>query len=326
MEYSIRGTPITVTAGMVLLLLGSLALMGYGGYDYAQQSSAVEDAVTVEATVVEASVSESGGRRSTSYSAEVTFTYEHRGKEYTSDRLYPGAISPSYDGRSAAESATEPYEPGTAVTAYVDPEAPGEGFLIRRTSGGPVRFVAIGTVGVVVMVLRAVGARTPGQGTEFRPPSEAEPKRYRTLFGVDRGTVYRASVWSMIAGAIAVPLSLVGVAVLLLGARVGAGEPVDLTVGATDPIGMLLVAAALGAAVLTAGVGLYALWSFTEYRRLRDRIPEQRPPSPFRHPTRLVTMLFGNHELDSYGQRVKKTGFALVVLAFLVGTAVRIVF
>ena len=318
MELSVRGTPIEVTKGTVLLLLIGLALLTYGGYDYVQQSDAVDDAVTVEATVVEASVSESTSGRGVSYHPIVEFTYEYRGTEYTGDQLLPGSIESSYDTRSDAESAVEPYDAGTTVTAYVDPAEPSEGFLERRTSGGPVEFVAIGGVVLLVTGLHAVGARRPGHGTELRPASERESEPYRTLLGVDRDTVHRVSTRLIAAAAAVVPLSLIGIVVLLLGTSDG-GEPVELDVALTDPVGLLFGTATLAVLVLVVSVLLYCVWSYTEYRRLRERIPEPRPPSPFRRPTRLVTVLLGNYDLDSYGQRVQRTGFALLVALSLVG-------
>lgn len=319
MEFSVRGTSVEVTGGTVVLLLVGLAFVAYGGYDYAQQSAAVDDAVSVEATIVETDVSQSDGRSSANYHAHVEFTYQHEGTEYTGDRLVPGATSPSYDTRSEAESAIEPYDAGETVTAYVDPADPGEGFLERRTTGGPPVFVAIGGVVLLLTSLNAAGAKNPGQGTALRPASEREPARYRTLFGVDRSAVNRISK-RLIAGAvIVVPLSMVGVAILLFASQGADGGSSSVQVGLSDPVGVLLVAAFVGMLALVASILLYGVWSFTEYRRLRERIREPRPPSPFKHPTRLVTILVGDHDLDAYGTRVKRTGSVLVVALFLVG-------
>jgi hypothetical protein len=81
----------------------------------------------------------------------------------------------------------------------------------------------------------------------------------------------------------------------------------------------VLLTAFLAGLALIGALVLYGVWSFTEYRRLRERIPEPRPPSPFRHPSRLVTVLYTREGLDAYGRRVKRTGFVLAVTAFLVG-------
>lgn len=321
MELSVRGTPIEITRGTVVVVLVGLAFVTFGGYDYVQQSAAVDDAVPVEATVVETATSQSDGRNGATYHAHVEFTYRYQGTEYTGDQLTPGAVSPSYDSRSEAESALEPYEAGATVTAYVDPADPGDGFLERRTTGAPLVFVAIGGLVLVLTGLNAAGAKNPGQGTELRPASEREPTRYRTLFGVDRDAVNRVSKRLIAASVAAVPVSLIGVAVLLFASQSGSdgGGSSSMQVGLSDPIGLLLVTAFVAALALVASVLLYGVWSFTEYRRLRERIPEPRPPSPFRHPTRLVTILLTNDDLDDYGARVKRTGSVLVVALFLGG-------
>lgn len=70
--------------------------------------------------------------------------------------------------------------------------------------------------------------------------------------------------------------------------------------------------------ILIFGLTLCAVWSFTEYRRLRERIPDPRPPSAFRRPSRLVTILYSRDKLDPYGRRVKLTGFVFTTIGFLI--------
>ena len=318
MNGEIRGVPVEISRMKLLLLLVGLALTAYGGYDYVQQTSAIDDAEPVEATIEEMSVSKTDGRRSHYYRVSVTFTYEYRGTTYTGDDLYPGTLDATFDTRSEAESAIEPYEENATATAYVEPATPGEGFLKRQTTQGPLKMLAGGALLVLVLTLDAVGARKPGQGTELQPVDDREPRRYQTLFGIDRDTVNDTSKRLIKLAVIAVPLSLIGVAVLLFATETGAREE-PTQVGLTDPIGFLLGTAFLAIVVLIASIFLYGIWSYTEYRRLRARIPEPRPPSPFTRPTRLVSILFTNDGLDPYGTRVKRTGFAFVVALFLCG-------
>jgi len=103
LEFAVRGTLVTVTKGIAILLLVGLAFVTYGGYDYVQQSGAVDDAVSVEATIEKTSISEVG-RRGVDYDVQIEFTYQYHGTEYTSDQLYPGSISETYDTRSEAQS------------------------------------------------------------------------------------------------------------------------------------------------------------------------------------------------------------------------------
>ena len=325
MEFAVRGTPVTATKGIGILLLVGLAFVTYGGYDYVQQSDAVDDAVSVEATIEETSISEVG-RRGVDYDVQIEFTYQYQGIKYTSDQLYPGSISETYDTRSAAQSVIESYTDGDTVTAYVDPDTPSEGFLQRQTTQGPFQFMAIGGFVLLVACLHAVGARKPGHGTELQPIRESERRQYQTLLGVDRDTVHRISRRLIGVTAVVIPLSVVGTVIALFAAESGSDSatPTERDVALTDPVGLLLGTAFLAVLVLLGSLLLYSLWSFTEYRRLRKRIPEPKPPSPFTHPTRLVTILLGNYDLDAYGKRVQRTGFVFVVVFFLIGVLVQL--
>jgi hypothetical protein len=319
MELSVRGTPITVTPLLLAALLLSLGAVGYGGYDYVQQSNAVEDAVTVETTVTDTDISVSAGRGLV-YRISVEHTYQYRGTEYTSKQVFPGSLGPMYTARSDAAAALAPYEPNTTATAYVDPESPGRAFLERQTTWGPFRLVGLGGLVAVLTVLRIVGARNPGQGTELRPASDHEPTRYETLFGLDRDRVNRLSKHLMVVAPVVFLAALAATVLLVYNA-----DSSSLQVGLTDPVGLALLTAFLAALGLIAALVGYGVWSFTEYRRLRARIPEPRPPSPFRHPTRLVTILSTNDGLDEYGRRVKLTGFAFTVAAFFAGILVSVI-
>ncbi|WP_434523161.1 DUF3592 domain-containing protein [Halorubrum sp. AS12] len=324
MEFTVRGTPIRVTKGTIIIVLVCLAGITFGGYDYVQQSEAVDDAVTVEATIEEASVSQSESRGSSDYYVQIEFTYQFQGTQYTGDQLFPGSISQSYDTRSDAQSAIEPYEAGETVTAYVDPDNPSEGFLERQTVTSPFEFIAIGGLGLLLTALNAIGARKPGAETGIRSEHEYTSTRYQTLFGVDRGTIHSLSIQLLKIALFVLPASVVSTAAVLLFAGSGSGDPAHLQVELTDPIGVLLGIVFLAVITLVISVLLYSVWSFTEYRRLRERIPEPRPPSPFTHLTRLVTICIGNYELDAYGNRVQKTGVAFLVALFFLGALAQI--
>jgi hypothetical protein len=142
--------------GLVMLVVG-LTIAGFGGYDYVQQSSAVEDAVSVDVTITDTHVESVSGRRgSTNYRPVVSFDYRYRGESYTANNLYPATFDPEYDSRSKARSALAGYEPGDEVTAHVDPDSPGGAFLEREVSNGPLRFMAIGGVGALLGAVSAI--------------------------------------------------------------------------------------------------------------------------------------------------------------------------
>lgn len=319
MQVTVRGTLIALTPLMLVAVALGVGVAGYGGYDYIQQSDAVDDAVAVETTVLDTQVSESDGRR-LYYRVTVEHTYQYRGTEYTSEQVFPGTTSPMYTVRSDAERVIEPYEPNVTTTAYVDPDAPGRAFLERQTTLAPLKFVGFGGLVVLLTTLHAIGPRAPGQDTELRPTSEYKPTRYETLFGVDRDAVNRFSKRLL--------LSAPAVCLVALGATVGIGytaESSSVQADLTDPVGFALLIASIAGTASIIALVLYGVWSFTEYRRLRERIPGPRPPSPFRHPSRLVTILYTSDGLDAYGRRVKLTGFAFAVTAFLVGVFVFVV-
>lgn len=312
MRFALRGVPVELTALAVVGLLLGAGIAGYGLYDYTRQSATIDDAVAVEANVTEATVSERVGRRGVTYHANVKFTYEYEGSEYASERLYPTPISSGYGRESRAESLVEPYRTNETVTAYVPPSAPSDGFLIPRRSSAPLTVAGLGAALVALIALDAVGDRTAGRGTDLRPPSEREPTRYETLFGRDRDAVNALGKRLVAGGAAAFALSLVAAVLLLAGA-----EGTSFRVDPTEPLGLAAAVAGLGVLAVLVGLALYLVWSVTEYRRLRERIAPPRPPSPFRRPTRLVTILAASRsweDLDPYGKRVARTAVAALAL------------
>ncbi|QSG08782.1 Uncharacterized membrane protein, DUF3592 family [Halapricum desulfuricans] len=214
--------------------------------------------------------------------------------------------------RSDAAAVIEPYEPNATATAYVDPDAPSQAFLERRTVRMPFVYVGFGGLLALLTTLHAIGARNPGQDTELRLGDEYGSTRDETLLGFDLGTINSLSKYLMLGSPVVLALSLVGTVYLTYRA-----EPSSVQAEITDPIGVTAVGAFVAALGLIAGLALYTAWSFSEYRRLRERIPQPRPPSPFRHPSRLVTILYTSDGLDTYGKRVKLTGFAGVVTVFI---------
>ncbi|TKX43963.1 MULTISPECIES: DUF3592 domain-containing protein [unclassified Halorubrum] len=313
MEFTVRGVAVTVTPVIFLTLVLGLGIAGYGAYDYVQQSNAVHDAVAVETTVVDTSISRSNGRRFY-YRISVEHTYEYQGREYTSEQVFPGSTGPIYTVRSDAQRIIEPYESDETATAYVTPDNPSGGFLKQQTIFAPFRFIGFGSLLALLTALHAIGARNPGQNVGISQTTEREPTRYDTVFGFNRDTLSRISKRLMLFTPAVFFLSLVTIVALLLNS-----EGSSLQVSVTDPVGFAFFSALLSVLGFVFGLTLYGIWSFTEYRRLRERIPDPRPPSPFRHPSRLVTIMYSRDDLDIYGRRVKLTGFVFALIVFLIG-------
>ncbi|MEZ3165108.1 DUF3592 domain-containing protein [Halorubrum sp. RMP-47] len=313
MQFTVRGVAVTVTPIILLTLALGLGIAGYGGYDYVQQTDAVNNAVAVETAVVETEISRSEGRRFY-YRIRVEHTYEYQGDEYTSNQVFPGSAKPMYTVRDDAAQILEPYEPNTTTTAYVAPNSPSRGFLKRQRTLAPFKFIGFGSFIAVLTTLHAIGARNPGQNTGIGQTSEREMSHHDTVFGGQRNTLYRVSKRLLLVTPVSFLISLASVVALLLNSSTAAVQA-----RLTDPIGFALLTAALSVLGFIAGLILYGSWSFTEYRRLREQIPDQRPPSPFRHPSRLITILYTRDGLDAYGRRVKLTGFVFTVTVLFVG-------
>lgn len=310
MEFSVGGTRVTVTTLMLVSLLFGAGIAGYGGYDSFQQSDAVDDAVTVETTILDTEIDSSGRRALYRVSAE--HTYQYQGTEYTSKRVFPGSLAPRYVIRSDAEAVIDSYEAGETATAYVDPDSPGEAFLERETALTPFWLVGFGGLMIVLTTLHAMGPRNPGQNTQLRPASEHESTQYESLFGYDRDSVNYVSKRLFSVSLAAFLLALVTTVFFVATSSSGQAT-------LTDPVALALVTAAVAWLASIGGLVLYGIWSFTEYRRLRGRIPDPRPPSPFRHPSRLVTILYTDEGLDTYGRRVKFTAFVFAVTLSMAG-------
>jgi hypothetical protein len=143
----------------LLMIVVGVAVAGYGGYDYTQQSEAVANAVEVDATVVETGVEESSSRRGgVEYRPAVEFRYQYEGTNYTGTDVYPASTQSNFDTESAARSVLDGYSEGERVTAYVDPNAPATGFLKAEESTAPMKVIGVGGLFAlfgVVSVLRS---------------------------------------------------------------------------------------------------------------------------------------------------------------------------
>jgi hypothetical protein len=139
----------------IFVLVVGLGMIGVGAYSYVAESASLDNRVAVTGEITDTSVERVPGSRGREvYVPTVTFQYRFEGAEYTSDRLYPGTAQPRYEDRSTAESRLSTYAVGERVTAYVDPDAPGQAFLTAARSGQALGAVV---VGFVVSLIGGVG-------------------------------------------------------------------------------------------------------------------------------------------------------------------------
>lgn len=327
MELPVGITTLHLSRKSVLLLLLAVGFITFGGYDYVQQERAVDNAVAVQASVDSAHVEQVDSRRSIDYEPDIEYTYRYRGETYTSDQVFPGTTIRTYSDRSKAQSIVQSYRPGTTVRAYVHPSDPDDGFLIRERTPWPVRAIAIGSVLLGVVVLAGLGSETPGQ-YELRPASEARTPAVPPWLERNGETLRLLSKRLLAVCFVAFWLSMAGLFIGILSLTHGTDgsvQPVEADL--LGPVGLPLLAA-LGFWVgMIIALCLYGVWSFTQYRRLRSRLHEPKPPSPFKHPSRLVTILgTDSDELPSYGRRVRLTGWAFVIAVGLTVVAARILY
>ena len=318
MELPVGITTLRLSRKSVYLLLLAVALVGAGGYSYVQQGQAVDTAVTVQATVDSAQVERIDSRRSIDYEPEIKYTYEYQGETYTSEQVFPGPTIRTYSDRSNAESIVRSYEPGTTVQAYVRPSAPGDAFLVRERTPWPTRALAVGGVLLGLVVLAGLGEKRPGRH-ELRPEREVRTPASRTWVERNDERLRRLSKWALLVCFVAFWLSMVGLFFGILSLSDSSVQPVQADL--LGPVGLPLLAGAGFWVGMILSLCLYGVQSFSRYRRLRRRLPEPKPPSPFRHPSRLVSILgTEGDELPEYGRRVRVTGWA-----FLMATGMTVV-
>ena len=324
MELPVGITTLHLSRKSVYLLVLAVALVGAGGYSYVQQGQAVGDAVTVQATVDSARVERLDAGRGIDYEPEIEYTYRYRGETYTSEQVFPGPTIRTYSDRSNAQSIVRSYEPGATVRAYVRPSAPGDAFLIRERTPWPTQALAVGGVLLGLVVLAGLGETRPGRH-ELRPEHEVRSPPSRTWVERNDERLRRLSKRASLVCFVAFWLSMVGVAFGVLSLSEGSARPVEADL--LGPVGLPLLAAAAFWIGMILSLCLYGVQSFSRYRRLRRRLREPKPPSPFKHPSRLVTILgTDGDELPEYGRRVRVTGWAFLIATGMTAVIVQLLY
>lgn len=154
-------------------------------------------------TIVESHVQRHSGSKGSTYSAEVTYTYEVAGRKYTGTRFQFMKMSSSGHGGRAAMLAQ--YPQGKQAVCYVNPDAASDSVLVRGLTKDawfetiPVIFLIIGVWGMVWSIRSRnkipAASRLPWQkgnamqAADFSttPPAETELKpasRKVAFFGI----------------------------------------------------------------------------------------------------------------------------------------------
>jgi hypothetical protein len=153
----------------IVVLLVGLGILGVGAYSYMTDSAALDNRVELSAEITDTGVESvvvSRGR--TGYVPVVTFQYQLQGASYTSDRIYPGDAQPQYGDRATAESSVSAYAVGDSVTAYVNPDTPGQAFLEDSRSGIATGAVLTGALVCLIAGFALYQARREKQARDSR--------------------------------------------------------------------------------------------------------------------------------------------------------------
>jgi hypothetical protein len=156
------------TGAVVIIVIG-VAMAGFGGYNYQQTQSDLNNAVEAEGSIENVDITRDVTRRDrdddgikeeeVSWTPNVEYTYTYQGQQYTSDSIRPGVAGESFDSRPAAVDVTEQFSAGQSVTVYVNSEEPSRAFLIKDSSFLlEYAFMGIGGLAVLLGLYKAATA------------------------------------------------------------------------------------------------------------------------------------------------------------------------
>lgn len=118
----------------LFFVLFSFVFLTIGAYQAYRQDWKIKNFKPVEAVIVSSDVAshtsrDSKGHSSTTYSPEITYNYIRNGKTFTAKGAYPISMSSS---SSWAYKTVNMFPKGKNVTAYINPEDPHDGFVIKQ--------------------------------------------------------------------------------------------------------------------------------------------------------------------------------------------------
>jgi len=110
----------------------------------------------VDGVITSSEISEHRGEDSTTYGADVTYTYRIKGKEYEGDNVTVSEMSTSNYGR--AQKIVARYPKGDNVVVYYDSSDPSDSVLERGVSGGSWLLPGIGLAFLVIPLIILVAS------------------------------------------------------------------------------------------------------------------------------------------------------------------------
>lgn len=124
---------------VICFVLVPSIFIGVGSYLAWNQAWKMKHFQPVDAVIVSTEIKKHNSGKRTTYSPEITYSYEKDGKIFTASGVYP--ISESRSSYSWVRKTVSMFPQGQKTTAYIHPQNPGKGFLIRQWSFFPYFFI-----------------------------------------------------------------------------------------------------------------------------------------------------------------------------------------
>lgn len=164
---------------------------------------------TVGCTVISSEVQSHNSDDGTTYSVNILYRYEIKGREYKSNRYdFMGGSSSGYGRKMEIVGR---YPPRTLTVCYVDPTDPNNAVLYRGFSSSmwiglvPLLFMGVGGGGIIYVRRQArdsapsMGTANPMDGKDWRPPETAKTVKPP---GGAPSRVFQSSPWQKLLGVI----------------------------------------------------------------------------------------------------------------------------
>ena len=136
---------------LAICVVAGLAMIGYSFYQR-NRLRASESWVAIPATIAKAEVLTSATTDSTDYRLRVVYEYVANGVPYTGKRI--GFGPRTYVRKKRAQAELERYPVSSTVTAYFNPENPGEAVLVREAPSKALYLVmGIGLLGLATGIV-----------------------------------------------------------------------------------------------------------------------------------------------------------------------------
>ncbi|MGA2440481.1 MAG: DUF3592 domain-containing protein [Tepidisphaeraceae bacterium] len=152
--------------GWIILLLISAVGGFFGIREIAWQENAVTRFAPVTARVISSRVDVSGTGTNRMYVPHVVYAYEVGGQTYSGTQIAPFDVLKQFSSRLGAQDVIRQFQAGTQVTAYVNPDDPGDAILVREYSPQPYLLSIAALLAAPLGMVLLIQARRPPRPLE----------------------------------------------------------------------------------------------------------------------------------------------------------------